>query len=62
MHSITIKANCHFQFRSEVGTVQAVLSDGDIRVRYSGSKVYTINGDAITKVRGDHVSTCTVHE
>ncbi|CAI8025486.1 E3 ubiquitin-protein ligase mib1 [Geodia barretti] len=35
---------------SDVGTVQSVLDNGDIRVKYSGSRIYTLNHNAVTKV------------
>lgn len=38
------------QALSLVGTVQAVLENGDLRVQYPGCKVYTINGNAVSKV------------
>ena len=44
-----------------MGTVQSVCDNGDIRVRYSDSKVYTVNRAAVTKVRGDHVDVSTLY-
>jgi E3 ubiquitin-protein ligase mind-bomb len=35
---------------SDVGTVQSVLDNGDIRVKYSGSRIYTLNHNVVTKV------------
>ncbi len=45
------------QIIGEVGTVQVVQASGDLRVRFSSGKVWTMNSDSATKVgtRNNHM-------
>lgn len=48
------------QAASSIGTVESVLDNGDLRVRYSTKKIWTINSECVSKVgdgcNGDWVS------
>ncbi len=40
------------QIIGEVGTVQVVQASGDLRVRFSSGKIWTMNSESVTKVGG----------
>ena len=48
--SMCTHTHTHTQVLGEVGTVQTVQATGDLRVRYSNGKVWTLNPDSVTKV------------
>lgn len=47
---VIAKVDKLFQVLGKIGTVQAILDSGDLRVKYSAGTVWTIGPEAVAKV------------